>query len=170
MNAFGKCIFSVSAYIPTFRMPSCKQHDRQIVVETTQMTSSTTIWCFRNSEWLRQDLTPRISHQRDWCIECFPRYFCNSNSNSNSNHFLAASGTHDPEPTTLLCHFSLYNLFTVMEINKNNKIIKVSEGPELSELRLTYCWNIVKYYTLKAKYGLEKVLYLCCHTWPLFSA
>ena len=44
-----------------------------------------------------------------------------------------------------------------MEINKNNKIIKVSEGPELSELRLTYCWNIVKYHILKAKYGLEKV-------------
>ena len=31
-DAFGKCIFSVSAYIPSFSrmpMPSCKQHDRQ---------------------------------------------------------------------------------------------------------------------------------------------
>ena len=67
------------------RMPSCKQHDRQFFfVETTQMSSSSTRWCFRNSEWLRQDLIPRISPQRDWC-NVFPRYFCNSNS----NHFLA---------------------------------------------------------------------------------
>ena len=44
-DAFGKCIFSVSAYIPSFRMPSCKPHDRQIFVKTTQMSSSTTICC-----------------------------------------------------------------------------------------------------------------------------
>ena len=40
-DAFGKCIFNVSAYIPSFRMPSCKQHDRQIFVKMTQMSSST---------------------------------------------------------------------------------------------------------------------------------
>ena len=40
-DAFGKCIFNVSAYIPSFRMPSCKQHDRQIFVKTTQMSSFT---------------------------------------------------------------------------------------------------------------------------------
>ena len=84
-NCSCKWGFSVSAYIPSFRMPSCKQHDRQIFVETTQMSSSTTIWCFRNSEWLRQDLIPRISPQRDW-YNVFPRYFCSSNS----NHFWAA--------------------------------------------------------------------------------
>ena len=33
---------------------------------TTMLSSSpTTILCFRNSEWLRQDLLPRISPQRD---------------------------------------------------------------------------------------------------------
>ena len=29
-DAFGKCIFSVSACIPSCRIPSCKQHDKQI--------------------------------------------------------------------------------------------------------------------------------------------
>ena len=30
-DAFGKCIFSVSACIPSYRIPSCKQHDQQIL-------------------------------------------------------------------------------------------------------------------------------------------
>ena len=41
-DAFGKCIFNVSACIPPCRIPSCKQHDRQIFVEATPMSSSTT--------------------------------------------------------------------------------------------------------------------------------
>ena len=40
-------------------------NDRQIFVETTPMSSSTTISCFRYSELLRQDLFPRNSSQRD---------------------------------------------------------------------------------------------------------
>ena len=77
--------FSLSVCIPSSRIASCKQHDGQLFVETTPMSSSTTILCFSNSEWLWQDLLPLISPQRDW-YHVFPRYFCNSNS----NHFLSA--------------------------------------------------------------------------------
>ena len=55
-DAFGKCNLSVSACIPTCRIPSCRQYDRQFFVEATPITSSTTILCFHDSEWLR----PRI--------------------------------------------------------------------------------------------------------------
>ena len=61
-DAFGKCVISVSAYIPSFRMPSCKQHDRQIFVETTQMSPSTTILCFRNSEWQEPTFDKTLFH------------------------------------------------------------------------------------------------------------
>ena len=83
-DAFGKSIFSLSPCIPSFRIPSYKQHDRQTFEKTTPVSSSTTILCFRNSERLWQDLLPRISPQRDWC-NVLSRYFCNNNS----NHFLA---------------------------------------------------------------------------------
>ena len=102
------------------RMPSCKQHVRQIFfVETTQMSSSSTSWCFRNSEWLRQDLIPRISPQRDWC-NVFPRYFCNSNS----NHFLAVLAAWENSRAVYdIIQTSLFYYFCDLYISEVEKII-----------------------------------------------
>ena len=124
------------------RMPSCKQHVRQMFfVETTQMSSSTS-WCFRNSEWLRQDLIPRISPQRDWC-NVFPRYFCNSNS----NHFLAVlaawenfSAVYDIIQTSLFYYFcDLYNYFWGRKNQSALKLVLDFESPsKFWGFRITY--------------------------------